>query len=193
MKSDLKAIVYHEAGHVVAGYIYGRRFKRVSIKTSKKSRGSVSSGECEPNNEFERLGCDGFVEFYDGEILEYIFGMDNPAAWLTRHPEERARVLRAIRSMLAGFIAQDIGVPGSVKEEMWEEDKRIIKLLGFMLGPDVGDGLWELVTHVRADIKENWNLVERLAEVLLTRKTLSEEEVLGILNNQQPNRGGNDG
>lgn len=156
----LKATAYHEAGHAVISYLYGRRFKRVSI---------------EPRNDY--LGC---VEYYDNRIISEILEGTHLIFWLMDHPDEEIKIVdRAIRSAMAGYIAQEMGVPGSVTSEQWDSDREHIFKILITWNPECG---WdEAKRDVEAMLTSNWHLVESLVEALLSRKTLTGKEARAIL------------
>lgn len=157
---SLKATAYHEAGHAVVSFVLGRRFKRVSI---------------EPMDDAA-----GYVEYYDNRIIREILEGTHCVIWLMENPAEGMRIVdRAICSAMAGYMAQERGVPGSVTSEQWEGDKD--HLVDILIRWDPDDGWDKAKREVEAILSSNWHLVERLAEALLSRRTLTGKEARVIL------------
>jgi len=160
MDNDLKATAYHEAGHAVVSYLYDRRFKQVTIEPSDDAAGRV--------------------EYYDGLMIGKILEGTHCNIWLMEHPEEADKiVVRSVYSAMAGYIAQEMGVPGSVTPEHWEDDKENIGEILICIDPENG---WDdAESTVRAALENNWHLVECLAEALLEKRTISGKEARSIL------------
>ena len=186
MDTDLTANAYHEAGHAVLAFLCGSRIKRITIEPNEGDTGWVLSPDGDPIKEIIVPGdaglFAGLVDFYDGEHIENLLGMDNCSNWLRDHPEDRLCIQRMIRCLMAGSIAQDLGIPGSLKSYMWENDKQQIEIMIFMLGLGDQENEWKNTEkEVCTLLKKNWSLVERLSKVLLERKTLAEKEVNDLL------------
>jgi hypothetical protein len=157
---ELLATAYHEAGHAVIAYLHGRRFKSMSI---------------DPEN------CSGSVKFYDGRIIAEILDGTHCNIWLFEHPDEETRIVdRDILSTMAGYISQDMGIPGSVEPYKWEADR---EQLAEILSRIPSSNEWDKAeAMVRRELKDNWYLVEGLAQKIIERKTLAGKEVRSILN-----------
>lgn len=157
-----EAIAYHEAGHAVMAYLKGRRFKVVTIEPDEDSSGHVS--------------------FYDGRIVKVILEGTHCCIWLMEHPEkEREIVWRDILCNIAGHIAQDIGVPGSVEDYQWEADREAL-INRLSSSPEGAECGWDRAdAEVREALKQNWQMVNALASRLLESKTLSGREAWHLL------------
>ncbi|MDD3565167.1 MAG: hypothetical protein PHN90_05795 [Methanothrix sp.] len=157
---SLKATAYHEAGHAVVSFVLGRRFKRVSI---------------EPMDDAA-----GYVEYYDDRIIRKILAGACVVPWLIEHPDEETRIVnRSISSAMAGYMAQEIGVPGSVTSEQWDSDRELI--IDILVSWDPDNGWDEARREVGTLLSSNWHLVALLAEALLSRRTLTGKEARAIL------------
>lgn len=160
MDENLLATAYHEAGHAIIAYLHGRRFKCISI---------------EPSEEFA-----GFVKFYDSRIICEIMEGTHCNIWLFEHPNEAWKIIeRDILSTIAGHIAQDMGVPGSVELWQWEHDRESLVDLLVVVDPD--HGYEKAEATVRQELSDNWYLVDILAKELIERKVLSGKEAKSLL------------
>ncbi len=100
-----KAQAYHEASHAVMAYLRGRRFRYVTIEPD-KNEGSL-----------------GRVEFYDYKMIRSILEETHCNIFLMEHPEVAKEIVwRDVLCTMAGQVAQDMGVPGSVVVEQYEGD-----------------------------------------------------------------------
>ena len=164
MNNELMATAYHEAGHAVVAYLHGRRFKYVSI---------------EPNEEQA-----GVVGFYDSRIISAIIEGTHCNIWLLEHPDEAGKIVeRAILSTMAGYIAQDMGVPGSVELWQWESDREY--LVDILIAVDLDYGYENATATVRQELNDNWYLVEGLVNTLIEKKTLTGKDARRILIRQK--------
>jgi hypothetical protein len=157
--ATLKATAYHEAGHAVVSFILGRRFRRISIESMDDAA--------------------GYIEYYDGLFLRKIIDGTHLVTWLLEHPEEEVKIVdRAIYSAMAGCIAQEMAFPGSVDPGQCEYDKE--NVIDILIHWDKNG--WETAKAKSSEIlTENWSLVERLAEALLSKRTLTGKEAREIL------------
>lgn len=190
------AIAYHEAGHAVMAYICGREIQQVTIEPREPESGTIeSNGESVEVVTDEGYG--GRIEYCDGEEVEnllahtyYLLGIDNGinncGIWLKEHPEATLAIHRVILSQMAGYIAQGMGVPGSVELYMWEGDKRAIcESLPVYQVTNPNYGWDEAERETQAALRDNWSLVTRLMNALLVRRTLSGEEVQRLLSHTE--------
>lgn len=160
MNKELLATAYHEAGHAFIAYLHGRRFKCVSI---------------EPGDDYK-----GFVEYYDALTVIKILEDTHCNSWLMGHPNEEMKIIeRSILSAMAGYIAQDMGVPGSVDSWQWEADRELLGNILIRWDPEHGWNKGEAV--VRRELSDNWYLVEGLAKELIERKVLTGKEARSVL------------
>ena len=157
---SLKATAYHEAGHAVVSFVLGRRFKRVSI---------------EPMDDAA-----GYVEYYDDRIIRKICEGTHCVIWLLENPAEEERIVtRALASAVAGCMAQEKAFPGSVEPWQCEGDRDFLADVLISWDPDNG---WATAkAEAEIILSRHWDLVERLAEALLSRRTLTGKEARAIL------------
>jgi len=166
--ANLLATAYHEAGHAVIEFLHGGRFKRVYI---------------DPET------CSGACEHYGAKIVAKILERTHCNIWLLSHPDEEKRIVeRDILSTMAGHIAQEMGVPGSVAPWQWESDKDALIELLLCYDPENGGPTADAT--VRRELKENWYLVEGFAQKLMKENTITGKEgrrfLIGL---QQKNSG----
>jgi len=160
MENDIKATAYHEAGHAVVAHVCGRRFKSITIEPKDNTAGSV--------------------KFYDKLAVLRIIDGTHPSDWLSLHKDEAERIVdRHIFSAMAGHIAQEMAFPGSVEPWQWENDRE--DLLDILIASDPDSGWDRAKAEAEALLSSNWHLVERLAEALLSRRTLTGKEARAIL------------
>ncbi len=160
MNNELMATAYHEAGHAVVAYLHGRRFKYVSI---------------EPNEDYA-----GAVAYYDSRVVCGILEGTLCNIWLLEHPDEACNIVyRAVLSAMAGYIAQDMGVPGSVELWQWESDREL--LVDILIAVDPDYGYENAKATVIQELNDNWYLVERLVNALIEKKTLTGKDARRIL------------
>jgi ATP-dependent Zn protease len=164
-------IAYHEAGHAVADYYLGKKFKHISTYKGKGSKGRVVGirEKQAPPFTAERM------KQLDDEIMGRMAGTLAEC------------VLRGRRT----YTWMDLVFGGSVDFE------RVYRIADARLyGHCMGDGrdkekdafLRWLEIRTCNLLKMNWGAVETLAETLLERKKLTYDEAVEAMN-QGPDRG----
>jgi hypothetical protein len=163
-KCDLDTLVaYHEAGHAVMYHLVGFGFKEVSIEPDYESwsYGRVQS-KIIPQSEknISELDAKGIVDrvckhgkcSLAGAAAEYV-------------------LLSCDGSFRSSGSAEDINEFQELIKSLKISDKKVIKgLINEMFGLAV------------SDLKENWDAVEKLANELLSKKSLSGKEAELVIN-----------
>jgi hypothetical protein len=165
-ESDLAAAAYHEAGHAVASFLYGREFEGVSI-----DGGGEDPGSCTVTAAFE-------------DVLSLV-----AEGWDT--PSDLARVRNGLVTVLAGSSAEEyfLGEPapseGDYDEEMAEAMAETLATSGSATEAEYLDTAWEEAEHLwqRTDV---WAAVQVVAEALLRDRRLTFEEVVSIVREASP-------
>jgi len=156
-----QATAFHEAGHAVVAWLEGIRIEEVSIIPSEDSHGHV-------------------VHFIP-RILRTT-RLDVEVTPLAHH-----NLLREIRVLLAGEIAQRRFAPRSLRHYHGDSDRRgVADYLSYITSSDrefeayfkllviqTEDKLFNHDSHV-------WSLIERVAQALMVRGQLSWKELLEI-------------
>ncbi len=150
-----EATAYHEAGHAVAAWKLGYRPISASIIAADESVGEVRHENPYGNN-----------AEYDGSELG------------------RLRIERAIIIRLAGPIAQKRYRPTSWRRWQGGADYAVAADLALVVcgsGKIASAFLKWLDLRAKALIEQNWPIVERLANALLKRGTVSEDEIAVLM------------
>ena len=154
MISPERLTAYHEAGHALASELYGQVLTRVEILGDSEHSGTT-------------------------EALRFLFDPDEGGA----AQASAEAIENRLRCVLAGTVAE---MMVSEREDWSEssEDLDVAVRLAMKLVDDCEDVL-PLLEDVRADLekvlRERWAAVERLADELVRRKSLSGAEVRQIL------------
>ena len=145
---------YHEAGHALASELYGQVLTRVEILGDTEHSGTT-------------------------ETLRFLVDPDEGGS--SRASIEA--IENRLRCVLAGMVAETM----VSEREGWNESSEELELavrLAMKLVDDCEDVL-PLLEDLRADLenvlREHWTAVERLADELVRRKSLSGAEVRQIL------------
>jgi hypothetical protein len=149
---------YHEAGHAVVAELHGEHISRVEIVGDEERSGST-------------------------ETLRF---PADPAEGVAEQTT-LAEVENRLRSVLSGTVAEAM-ISGREDWDEGSEDLDEAVRLAMKLVDDCEDVL-PLLADIRIDLEavlaERWYLVERLAEELMRRKTLSGAEVRRIINDHE--------
>ena len=169
VKMDLKQTAIHEAGHVVVAYVLGLACDEVALT----------------HDEVKETGAYGFVT------------SPNPTyGYEVESPKERQKILRDQSiSCCAGLAAEHVllGVPLSTDNENSQSDFQHIiqfehdglKIKGKRNGFVGDDATWRFISSLLEEAKElviqHRDAIQRLADILIECKQLSEEEVTRLL------------
>lgn len=174
---DIRAIAYHEAGHAVMGYLFKRPFDNATIELREPERFVVEGNGGESEELIGDTGYAGQVDFETNDI-ESILAMSESGHWLKHHPNAVSIVRGAILTAMAGYIAQDMGVPEGDRSITCDEDR---KAADFMLGSIYKED-WlaereKAQSEAMAILHEKWYLVEMVAQALIEKRTISQDDV----------------
>lgn len=174
---DIRAIAYHESGHAVMGYFFKRPFKNATIEPREPERFSVEGSGGEPEELIGDTGYAGQVDFETDDI-ESILVMSESVHWLKHHPNAVIIVRGAILTAMAGYIAQYMGVPESVRSLTCDEDRKAADLmLGNIFKEDWLAEREKARSEAKAIVREKWHLIELVAQTLLEKRTISQDDV----------------
>ena len=156
---ELRAIAYHEAGHAVAAWRLGLKFRRVTIKSEDDSLGHVLNvrGPKWLNDEIgvigsvrARLHAERYIVYgMAGQIAEEKFRGHRPHPW-THSDDDRSAIVLAMRA-----------IPGSQRT--------------------VNAFLHYCFENARDIINSQWPQVTAVAAALLAQQTLTYEETLEVI------------
>ena len=172
-KEDKKVVAYHESGHAIASYLLGEPIARASIISNTSGVGGVVFNEekdsaLQTKEYYENRVC----ILYAGRASEQIkFGKVTTGA--SNDIEVATHVLMDYVTRL-GF-ADDFGL---LKLDVLMHNKYIDKSNGFDLMQNKSKELFDSVMEL---LRENYDLVEKLAQALLEYETLSGNEIKSLL------------
>ena len=159
LKYQLAATAHHEAGHAVANWKLGFKIRKVTIVPSDGPLGTTTTkGLALRASEYGKL---------TGRRIGYYHDM--------------------IVSQLAGEEAQRRFDPRSIRRDHTARDYRSEKELLKRLHGDAEKECFHAFRYLRERARNfvnhpiNWRLIEDLARALLERRTLTGEEVKGVL------------
>ena len=150
-------IAFHEAGHVIAAYFGGLAFYSVTIE-----KNATELGSAEIENPFH--------------------------SWQRGNGPRRDALRKHLVGLLSGPAALSLHT-GRVSEINGGDEEAAWHWLEHLPPPQcsfVGDDVWnaylhKMRRHVRKIMQEKWPFVERLAGVLVERRTMNREEIVSVL------------
>jgi hypothetical protein len=164
--SDAVAAAYHEAGHAVAAFLYGREFADVSIVSD-----DDLSGPC------------GVTEAFEHVLSLVDEGWDTPS--------DLASVRNGLVVVLAGLSAEE-RLSGEPVASGDEYDSQMAERMVEALPSDGSASVDEYLDAARAaadrlwDRPRAWTAVRAIADALIQDRTLTFEEVVSLIRRVSP-------
>jgi ATP-dependent Zn protease len=152
-----RVTAYHEAGHAVAAWTFGMRFKRVTIVPKDDSLGSLTLSMWGTSVSPDLLSTD------DAEDVEYI----------------RRRIVVS----LAGGLAEEV-LTGAPNDTMRSHDLHsAVDLAGYVTRSleDMEEYLDSASLSASEVVRGNWAVIEALAGALLEHRTLNFEQATAVM------------
>jgi len=158
--SAIEKTAYHEAGHVVTNYLVGFEIEYVTIVPDEDSEGHVKS------NEFNNYYYEGFRVY---------------------HIKDYELIFNSIVANLAGYLCvRKVTGRGKLFVDIGDYGRSLDLFKSFNISHNLRDSMLETAEYFIRDIfneERSWELVKLIARSLLERKTLTGQEVLGIIEN----------
>ena len=158
--SQREATAFHEAGHAVVAWLRGARVRAISVIRTKAE--------------------DGFVAYRPVLSKSVI---QNPGL-----PKNRLKAERCVDILLAGSIAQRHFSPRSIRFQHGRQDFISATEVALMVaGSDESASAflaWRSIATTEA-VVQHWELIERVAHRLLATGTMSGEDLIVCLTEQE--------
>ena len=161
MDEQIKTTAYHEAGHLVAGYVLGLEYHGATIKPGEGYAGAayiplINKMRYDPDGDEEDYLYWHVLVYYAGpKAVELLNGSplppDDPNLDLGRYGSDRFHV---------GTIVQSLAGPSEEEQVVLDETAQ---------------------KETESLLRDNWGAVEAVAAALLERETLSTDECKKIL------------
>ena len=170
---DLRMIAYHEAGHTLVARLTGSKVTKVTIMPSTSGAGGVTFVAPQEKKLFTKAMMEHKVmELYAGKVAEYLAGdrnWDNTSQGCSNDIEKATEILK---NMVDAYGMSDNALVNMriLSRETSEKSSSYI----VRLSEQLRDRTVRLM-------EENFHLLQKLAEELLVRDTLYEDEINTLL------------
>ena len=169
---DRKVTAYHEAGHAVADYLTGRKISRISIRSMTSGVGGFVMSEDNGRQFATRNDIENqIITAYAGRVSEEIKFGDVTTGAVNDIEQATSLLMKLVTKY--GF--SDMGML---------DYSQLIRH-NIMDSSVITDGMKnvssELMEKTRKMLKDNYGMVERLAEELLSKETITGDEAEEIL------------
>lgn len=172
-KEDKKIVAYHEAGHAVAHYLLGEPMARASIIGTTSGVGGVVFRE-DANTQFMTK------EYYENRVKICYAGRASEQIKFSSVTQGASSDITQATGILEEYVSR-LGFEekfGLLDMNVLAERQIIDKSNAFELMQEKSK---ELYAETISMLKENYNLVEKLADALLESETLSGKEIEELL------------
>ncbi|MBQ9512110.1 MAG: AAA family ATPase [Lachnospiraceae bacterium] len=170
---ELKMIAYHEAGHTLVARLTGNKVTKVTIMPSTSGAGGVTFVAPQEKKLFTKSMMEHKVmELYAGKVAEYLVGdrnWDNTSQGCSNDIEKATEILK---NMVDAYGMSDNALVNMrmLSRETSEKSSNYI----VRLSEELRDRTVKLM-------EENFHLLQKLAEELLVKDTLYEDEINVLL------------
>ena len=173
---DLKMIAYHEAGHALIAYLTGGRVTKITIMPSTSGAGGVTFiAPFEKKLHTKAMMENKVMELYGGKVAEYLVGGKDWDKTSQGCANDIERATHILRDMVDAY-----GMSENALVNMR------------VLNRETGEKSAEYIVRMSEELRDrcvrlmedNFRLLELLAETLLEKDTLYEEEINELLATQ---------
>lgn len=162
---ELESIAYHEAGHTVMAYLINIPVNEVTIIPAEEYAGNANLD---------------WTHILDKKLLELYFNYECPDNMTFEELEEYVAkvVYQFLKTILAGYVTEKI-IGFDNREQASDDFERAagIALRYFQSGEDASKHIDKVLLDVELQLKENWILVEKIANSLLSKKVLKQKDL----------------
>ena len=172
-KEEAQVVAWHEAGHAVLGYLFGKEITKVTIIPSTTGAGGVTFRTLQKTRLHSALDIEQEVmELYGGRLAEFLFYQEDRSKITTGASNDLERASRLIRSYVTRFgMSSEFGLL-NLEAAGIEQHEMINCAVG------MAKRLESITLQL---LKENYEGLKAVAELLLEKNTIYSKDIEAVL------------